>query len=158
MDTRLGHILVAQGSMTPAELRQVLDYQSRTGMPLGAICEQQLGLSAAEVEAAWATQYAAQAPQVEAVGLVPATDTRALVSNRRAWQFGVLPLGWDDGALQVATTAGLLLRAHRFVASQLPGPAFFVMATHADLESALKQWYPLPGARLPRLADPRQAA
>ncbi|MCH2141733.1 MAG: hypothetical protein MK077_01880 [Phycisphaerales bacterium] len=158
MDVRLGHILVAQGSITKVQLHQALEIQERTGMPLGAICEQQFGLSGAVVEAAWATQYAKQAQHVDAGALAPSSDVRELVSNRRAWQFGVLPLGWDDGALRVATTPDLLLRAHRFVAGQLPGPAFFVMATRTDLESALQCWYSLPGAQLPAPPDQRQAA
>ena len=158
MDARLGQFLVAQGSLSASQLDHALREQRRSGKPLGVICEQRLGVSPAKIEQAWAAQYAAMTCSVDLSQQPPSADTHELLNSRQAWQFGLIPLGWDDGALQLATTPGLLYRAHRFATRQLPGPVFFVMTSSDDLQAALERWYPLPGASLPSASSTRSAA
>ena len=67
------------------------------------------------------------------------------VTRRQAWQFRVVPLRWEDGALVIATTSDHLQRALRFATQVMPIPVFFVLTNEAELGDALSRHYPIPG-------------
>ncbi len=149
MELRLGHLLVRNGILESSQVDRALREQERTGEPFGATCERLFGVDPRQVEQAWADQYASltQTVSLRETDLEP--EILSLLNRRQAWQFGALPVRWDGGELMVATTPGLLVRAHRFLSRTLDMPVFFVMTSREDLAAALQRVYPLPGGQLP---------
>lgn len=153
MESRLGHLLVRNGVLDARQVIRALAEQSRTGAPFGLVCERLFGTDPREIERAWAEQYASLTRSVDLRSEPLDPEVLALISRRQAWQFGLVPIRWDQGELMVATIPSLLVRAHRFTSRTLQDPAFFVMASRADLLQTLASVYPLPGAMLPDTGD-----
>lgn len=145
MDLRLGGILVARGVLDAEMLEMILEQQRRTGEPLGPLAVRMAGACPRAIEDAWNWQYARRArrldPETECI------EPRALaaVSRRQAWQFRVLPIRFDDGALMLATTKRHLPRALRFATNVIRYPAFFVILETDDLAAELQARYPMRG-------------
>jgi len=131
------------------QVDRALREQDRTGAPFGAVCERLFGTDPKDIEQAWAAQYATITQTVQLADAAPDPAALACLTRRQAWQFGALPLRWDQGDLIAATTPDLLVRAHRFIARVVSGPVVFVMAERDDLHAALARAYPLPGGILP---------
>ena len=142
---RIGELLVRQGVLTPGQVEQVLAEQTRCALPFGSICEQLFGVSPEIVESCWVEQY------TELTGsLIPNFDdcdpsVLNTLTRRQAWQFRVVPLRWEEGALLLATTSEHLQRALRFATQVIPVPVFFVITDADDLGNALSRYYPIPG-------------
>ena len=149
MSVRLGHLLVRNGILEYSQVKRALDEQARTGVPFGVACEQLFSVDPRDIEQAWAEQYAGITQTINPLQESIDPAAQSLVQGRQAWQFGVLPIRWDDSELMVATTPDLLVRAHRFMTRHFDQPVFFVMTSSAHLESAIQRAYPLPGAALP---------
>ncbi len=142
---RIGELLVRQGALTPSQVEQVLEEQARCALPFGSICEQLFGIAPEIVEACWVEQY------TELTGsLKPDFDqcdpsVLNTLTRRQAWQFRVVPLRWEEGALVLATTSDHLQRALRFATQVIPVPVFFVITDAEDLGLALCDHYPIAG-------------
>ena len=142
---RIGELLMRQGVLTESEVREVLREQARRTEPFGAICERLFGVRPEVVEDAWVEQY------TELTGdLVPdfgAVDpsVRDIVTRRQAWQFRIVPVRWDDGALVLATTREHLQKALRFATNGIPFPVYFVVADTEALTEGLERHYPMGG-------------
>jgi hypothetical protein len=140
---RIGELLVRQGILTESEVEQVLQEQSRRTEPFGAICERLFGVSPDVIEDAWVEQY------TELTGtLDPDFDrcdagVRDVVTRRQAWQFRIMPVRWDDGALVLATTREHLQRALRFATNAIPFPVYFLVTDPDALAGALEAHYPM---------------
>lgn len=145
MDHRLGAILIERGVLTTSQVREALDYQERTGEPLGLICERLHDVNPEAIEAAWAAQYATLARTIDPSVEVFEARALELVTRRQAWQFRVLPLRFDPRDLIMATTQNHLAKALRFATGVLGMPVFFVLAEPEALGQALCRHYPLPG-------------
>ncbi len=141
----IGALLVDQGVLTPEQCEQALERQKLTHRPFGEIAEEMFGVAAREVERAWAKQYATLTrwidPRLEP--LDPAV--RDLVTRRQAWQFRVLPVGYDGAELMVCTTQAGLIRAMNFTARQLPVTCYFVLCEPQTMGQALMRVYPIDG-------------
>ena len=139
----IGELLVRQGILTESEVEQVLQEQSRRTEPFGAICERLFGVSPDVIEDAWVEQY------TELTGaLRPDFDhcdpaVMDVVTRRQAWQFRIMPIRWDDGALVLATTREHLQRALRFATNAIPFPVYFLVTEPEALASALEANYPM---------------
>ena len=142
---RIGELLVRQGVLTEAEVQEVLKEQARRTEPFGAICERLFGVLPEVVEDAWVEQY------TELTGdLVPDFESvdpsvRDIVTRRQAWQFRIVPVRWDDGALVLATTRDHLQKALRFATNGIPFPVYFVVADTEALTEGLERHYPMGG-------------
>ena len=160
MSVRLGHLLVRNGILDGSQVKRALGEQARTGVPFGVACEQLFSVDPRDIEQAWAEQYAGITQTINPLQESIEPAAQAIVQRRQAWQFGVLPIRWDEGELMVATTPDLLVRAHRFMTRHFDQPVFFVMTSSAHLESAIQRAYPLPGAALPegRSASSKRSA
>lgn len=154
MESRLGHLLVRNGVLDARQVTRALAEQSRTGAPFGLVCERLFGTDPRDIERAWADQYASLTQTIDLAQERLDPAVLAMVTRRQAWQFGIVPVRWDEGELMVATTPSLLVRAHRFVARTVERPAFFVMVSRTDLLRTLATEYPLPGAMLPDAGHP----
>lgn len=141
----IGKLLVNNGVITEQQLAQVLERQRSTHRPFGEIAEEMLGIKAKDVERAWAEQYAQTTrwvdPTVEPVDPV----VHDLVSRRQAWQFRLLPIGYDGAELMVATTQEGLVRAMNFAARQIPVTCYFVLCKLDQLAESLMRHYPMEG-------------
>ena len=142
---RIGELMVRQGVLTPEQVDRVLEEQAIRAQPFGLICEQIYGIAPEIVEACWVEQY------TELTGdLVPDFDTvdpsvRDVVTRRQAWQFRIVPVRWDDGALVLATTRDHLQKALRFATNGIPFPVYFVVADADTLTQGLEKHYPMGG-------------
>jgi hypothetical protein len=141
----IGRVLVDRGIITEEQLLRVLEVQKRTHRPLGEICEDLLDVKAKDVERAWIEQYANTTRWVDPASEASDPDARKLVTRRQAWQFRVLPLGYDGAELMIATTKESLVRAMNFATRQLPVACYFVLCTKEQLGEALMKHYPMEG-------------
>ncbi len=148
----IGTLMLKRGVITAAQLEQILDRQKSTHRPFGEIAEELVGVKAKDVERAWAEQYAQTTRWVDPTlePLDPAVHD--LVSRRQAWQFRVLPIGYDGSELMVCTTQEGLVRAMNFAARQLPVTCYFVLAKLDQLAEALMRNYPMEGMSAETLA------
>ena len=142
---RIGELLVRQGILTEAQVDRVLAEQSRRTEPFGSICERLFGVAPEVIEDAWVEQY------TELTGaLIPDFEScdpavMSVLTRRQAWQFRMMPLRWEDGALVLATTREHLQRALRFATNSISVPVFFLIADSEALANALEQHYPMGG-------------
>jgi hypothetical protein len=141
----IGELLIRQGVITHQQCEQVLDRQRKTQRPFGEVAEELLGISARSVEKAWAEQYAGETRWLDAAIETPDPATRELITRRQAWQFRILPLGYDGNELMICTTKDFLVRAMNFATRQLPVPCFFVLSEPESLGLALIRHYPMDG-------------
>lgn len=141
----IGELLVKQGVITTEQCRQVLERQHQTHRPFGEIAEELLGVSGKSVERAWAEQYATETRWVDAATFVVDSQARDLVNRRQAWQFRILPLGYDGNELMVCTTKEGLVRAMNFMTRQTARPCYFVLSEPESLGLALMRHYPMDG-------------
>ena len=104
MSIKLGELLVEQGAMTAQERDEVLEIQRRSPRPFGVIAEEHFGVSPAIIEQAWASQYAMIAPRVDPLAVEINEQTLAMLTNRQAWQFGLIPILEHDGEIEFVTS------------------------------------------------------
>ncbi len=142
---RIGERLVRLGAITRTELKRALAHQEETGQPLGAVCEEMFAVDPRVVERAWAEQYAELVADLEPRLRQFDPECIRLVSRRQAWQFAVLPLRTEGGALVVATLACRLAQARRFLSTIIPGAVVLLVTDAASLARALRTHHPLPG-------------
>jgi len=141
----IGELLIQQGVITSEQCEQVLERQRLTQRPFGEIAEELLGIPGRSVEKAWAEQYATETRWLDAA-IEPADPAvQDLVSRRQAWQFRILPLGYDGNELMICTTKEGLVRALNFVTRQLPVACYFVLTEPESLGMALMRHYPMDG-------------
>lgn len=147
----IGKLLVNQGIISAEQLDQVLQRQQLTHRPFGEIAEELLGVKAKDVERAWSEQYAQTTrwvdPSLEPVD--PAV--REMITRRQAWQFRLMPIGYDGAELMVCTTQDGLIRAMNFAARHVPVTCYFVLAKLEHLAEALMRHYPMEGMSLETL-------
>ncbi len=150
----IGELLVRERVLTREQCEQVLQRQHATHRPFGELAEQMFGVESSAVEKAWAEQYAATTRWVD-----PRTEridpaVREMVTRRQAWQFRVLPMGYDGSELMVCTLQESLVRAMNFAARQIPIQCYFVLATPDALAGALGVYYPMDGMGVGDLVGP----
>ena len=86
-------------------------------------------------------QYTSVAPRVKLAQINIDKRFLGLVNKRQAWQFGLLPMGVEEGCVMIATTKKMLSRAHRFASRQIDLPFILVIAETEDFEAALGNTY-----------------
>ena len=145
MHLRLGDLLVRQGVLTEEQRDAVLAEQRLVGRPFGALAERMFGVNPADVERAWAAQYAQMAEHVDPRSSEIDPYALRLVERRQAWQFRVLPLRFSGEDLVICTTETHLPRAMRFTGWRIGHPVRFVLAPPLQLGEALVAHYPIAG-------------
>lgn len=143
---RLGEILVQQGLLASAQVRQILEAQRKHGRPFGVLAERMFGLDPRVVEAAWVRQYAelSHVEDLDAVVLDPAC--MQLVNRRQAWQFHCVPIAREEGELVVLTDQRHLAKALRYAAAAFREPTYFRVVESDRLHDFLMTHYPVPAA------------
>lgn len=139
---RLGEILVMRGVLTEAQVREIADRQARSARPFGALAEELFGVDPRAIESAWAEQYATMAPTLALEPGEPTEEAIEAVSRRRAEQFGVAPIRFEQGQLTLATTRENLPRALLFGLRVLERPCTFVIAPEGLIGAIIELRYP----------------
>lgn len=141
----IGTLMVSQGVITPSQLEQILERQRVSHRPFGEIAEELFNIRGKDVERAWAEQYAQVTRWVDPTleHIDPAVHD--LISRRQAWQFRILPIGYDGSELMICTTQEGLVRAMNFAVRQIPVTCYFVLAKMDQLAEALMRHYPMEG-------------
>ena len=145
MYMRLGDLLVAKGVLSKDQRDLILEEQRQCHRPFGVLAEKIFGVDQSTIEEAWAEQYAALTENIDPTSFKPAGDILKLIERRQAWQFGMLPLGFEDDELVIVSTTRHLARAMRFAGWRIGIPASFAVADPEALASALQQHYPMAG-------------
>lgn len=145
MAIRLGDLLVSKGVLTDAQRIEILEEQRTTHRPFGELAERLYGISEGVIEQAWAEQYSDLAERVDPRGFEVTSEVLTLVDRRQAWQFGVLPLRYDDDEVVICTTRDNLPRALRFVGWRISRMCYFEIADPEHLAAALEKHYPMAG-------------
>ncbi len=146
MVLRLGDLLVQQGVLTQQQVEDILVEQRAVGRPFGELAERLFGVSAHDVERAWAEQYAQITGEYDVRTARFEAEALASVTPRQAWQFRVLPVKFSGDELTVCTVKSHLARALRFVGWKIESPCHFVVTRPKDLAQMLMKHYPLAGA------------
>lgn len=142
---RLGDLLVQRGALTGGQRDQILAAQAVRPRPFGVLAEELFGISPQAVEQAWAEQYAAVAPRFDPRSVEVEPRVLALIERRQAWQFGVIPVGQDEGELHLVTAPDYLARAMRFAGWRVAMPCTFSITDRSTLATALGIHYPIEG-------------
>jgi hypothetical protein len=158
MPTRLGEILVDQGVLTTDQVEAVLNAQEACARPFGVLAEELFGVEGQEIERAWVRQFVEIAQHVDVLTTPRDPGVEQIVSARRCWQFGVLPLFEEGRELVCATTPGHLPRALNFASRVLERPCYFVLTSQDALAKALAKSHPIPGLDENSLASTAVAA
>lgn len=145
MYMRLGDLLVAKGVLTKEQRDLVLQEQRQCHRPFGVLAETIFGVRQSVIEEAWAEQYAELTQNIDPSTIQPHSDIIKLIERRQAWQFGMLPVGFDGEELIIASTTRHLARAMRFAGWKLGMPASFAVAEPEALAKALQRIYPMAG-------------
>jgi hypothetical protein len=148
----IGQVLLNKGVITAQQLEQILDRQRTTHRPFGEIAEELIGVRAKDIERAWSEQYAQTTRWVDPTLEPVDPAVHDLISRRQAWQFRVMPLGYDGSELMICTTQEGLVRAMNFAARQIPVTCYFVLAKLDQLAEALMRQYPMEGMSVESLA------
>ncbi len=145
MSVQLGEVLVTQGALTADQVDEILDVQKKTHRPFGVIAEELFDLAPDIIENAWASQYSQIAEHVDPTQEPVDPTVLDMIERRQAWQFRMLPMRLDGGAIRVATTHEHLLRAMRFALRHFGQACYFVLSAPDDLAEALSEHFPMPG-------------
>lgn len=161
MAMRLGEILVRRGVLTPEQSEAILEEQRRRHRPFGVLAEEMFEVCPRVLQDAWAEQYETMADRVDPARESVEVAATRLVSRRQAWQFRLLPLRFEHGAVVLCTTRQHLPRALAFAYKQIGPECSFVLAEDQALGEALQKHYPWEGPVSPRgtelLAEFKQA-
>jgi hypothetical protein len=140
----IGRLLVEQGVLTAAQVKQILALQKTSHRPFGDLAERLFGVSPRAVEDAWTQQFVSRTGAVDLDALDVDPDCLRLLSARQAWQFQLLPVARDSDSIQLATPASNLVRAVNFASRRFNEPAHFVIAGEHQLRKYLMGRYPVP--------------
>ena len=145
MTVRLGDLLIKRGAINEAQRDAILEHQRRHPRPFGLLAEQLFGVSPRVVEQAWTEQFASVAEWVSLRDTFSDIEALDLVDRRQAWQFGLVPIGFEDAELVLATSKQHLARAMRFAGWRIVFPCRFVLTEPDDLHAGLSNRYPMAG-------------
>ena len=142
----IGQILVERGVMTPRQVRLVLHEQGcNPARPaFGELARGMFRVPAAELDAAWVRQYLAGDVRID-LNDYPVDETAlTAISRRQAWQFQIVPLGYDGEELVLVTCEKWLPRAVRFAQSTLETsdrPVRVVVTEERSFRARLRRCY-----------------
>jgi hypothetical protein len=143
-----------QGLLTEDQVNTVLEAQQAMPRPFGVLAEELFGVPEADVEGAWAAQYAQLAERVPSGGFMPDAEALGCVSNRQAWQFRLAPWRFDGSELILVTTVDHLPGALRFAMRCIDRPCAFAITDEQTLGVALEQHMPMGGLTAKDLNNP----
>ncbi len=161
MTIRLGDLLVRHNCLTSEQRDEILRVQRSSARPFGVLAEELFGVSPADVETAWAAQYAAIAPRFDPRSHTIDPGVLGVIERRQAWQFRLIPIRREGDETVFVTSTEDLARALRFTGWRVPGPCTFCICDRGTLAIGLSIHYPIDGMDhtfLERVLDDLEAA
>ncbi len=144
---RLGDILVAEGLITPAQLKQALDFGRSKGLKLGEALEE-LGLvNEEQVTKALARQL--NLPQVDLSKVVIDSSLREVVPEMLARKYILIPIGKKGGELLVAISDPLNVMAVDEVGRVAKAKVVTCIAPKSQIMAAIEKLYHKEGLHTP---------
>ena len=135
---QLGHILLAEGLVTPEQLTDAFDEHQRIGRSLGRVLVERGILSESQLVAALAQQIGLRFLELSdhpidasAAAVVPAAVCR---------RYNALPIGYEDGRIVVAMADPANVFAIDDIRSISGMDVKPVVATKADVTAAIDRW------------------
>ena len=142
---KLGQVLIDQGVLSEQQVFEILEAQRHRQVPFGVLAEQMFDVTLESIEGAWVEQYAQFTGTIDLDEFEVDRKVLQLINRRQAWQFEILPLGYEDsGELLMAASRRRLARAVTFVANRLEPIVFFRLADSNQLRRFLKRHFPMP--------------
>lgn len=142
---RIGQILIEQGVLSEQQVFEIVRAQKSQSRPFGALAEQMFDVTAESIERAWIEQYHRFTGTIDLEQCAIDERVLRLINRRQAWQFQVLPIGFEPtGELLIAASQARLARAVTFATHKLDQPAFFRVAESEQLREFLTRYYPMP--------------
>ena len=161
MTIRLGDLLVQHKCLTADQRDEIVRVQRENHRPFGVLAEELFGVAPADVEHAWATQYAAIAPRYDPRLHAVDPEILGVIERRQAWQFRLIPVRKEGDETVFVTSTEDLARALRFAGWRVPGPCTFCICDRETLVIGLSMHYPIDGLDntfLERVMDDLEAA
>lgn len=142
---RIGQILIENGVLTEQQVFEVVQAQKKQQLPFGVLAEQMFDVTLQSIEAAWIEQYHRFTGTIDLSEQKFDTEALQLISRRQAWQFEILPIGFEpSGELLIAASSARLARAVTFATNRINRVAYFRVAESAQLRMFLREHYPMP--------------
>ena len=142
---RIGQVLIEQGVLNEQQVFEIVHAQKSQARPFGALAEEMFDVTADAIETAWIEQYHRFTGTIDLDNCAIDEDVLRLINRRQAWQFEVLPIGYEPtGELLIAASQRRLARAVTFATHKLDQPAFFRIAESQQLRAFLTRYYPMP--------------
>ena len=141
---QIGQLLIEQGVLTDAQVQHILKVQKVSHRPFGDLAERLYGIDPKVVEDAWVEQYIQEAGVTDLDDLEFDQKCLRVLNRRQAWQFHLLPLNREDGAVSMATSASDLVRSVNFATRTIDEPVYFLIAERQQLRDFLMKHYPVP--------------
>ena len=142
---RIGQILVENGVLTEQQVFEVLQAQKKQHLPFGVLAEQMFDVTLQSIEAAWIEQYHRFTGTIDLAQQEFDAEALKLISRRQAWQFEMLPIGFEPtGELLMAASRTRLARAVTFATNRINHVVYFRVAESMQLRTFLREHYPMP--------------
>jgi hypothetical protein len=142
---RIGQILIENGVLTEQQVFEVVQAQKTRRLPFGVLAEQMFDVTLQSVEAAWIEQYHRFTGTIDLSQQSFDAEALKLISRRQAWQFEILPIGFEpNGELLVAASRKRLARAVTFATNRINRVVYFRVAESVQLRTFLREHYPMP--------------
>jgi hypothetical protein len=142
---RIGQILIENGVLTEQQVFEVVQAQKTRRLPFGVLAEQMFDVTLQSIEAAWIEQYHRFTGTIDLSSQTFDAEALKLISRRQAWQFELLPIGFEPtGELLVAASRTRLARAVTFATNRLNHVVYFRVAESMQLRQFLREHYPMP--------------
>lgn len=142
---RIGEILVERGVLSEQQVFEILQAQKQHRLPFGVLAERMFDVTIESIEEAWVDQYHRFTGTVDLAAQDIDAHALRLINRRQAWQFQILPIGWESsGELLVAAARTRLARAVTFAANHFDSVVYFRVAESEQLRDFLRKHYPMP--------------
>ncbi|MEM9883358.1 MAG: hypothetical protein AAF800_10610 [Planctomycetota bacterium] len=142
---RIGQILIENGVLTEQQVFEIVEAQKTRRLPFGVLAEQMFDVTLQSIEAAWIEQYHRFTGTIDLDEQNFDAEALQLISRRQAWQFEILPVGFEPGGeLLMAASRHRLARAVTFATNRINRVVYFRVAESMQLRMFLREHYPMP--------------
>lgn len=100
-----------------------------------------LGVADRKQGVSWAERYARLCEHREILAQEIERECAKLVTRRQAIQFGIVPIRWDEGHLEIATTREKVERAMGFCSHSVTRFCRLVLVDEGNLRQLIEQCY-----------------
>jgi len=142
---RIGEILTEQGVLSEQQVFEIVQAQKKLHLPFGVLAERMFDVTLESIENAWIEQYHRFTGTIDLNDQQFDDQALRTINRRQAWQFEILPIGFEPtGELLMAASRKRLARAVTFATNRLDKVVYFRIAESNQLQSFLKQHFPMP--------------